>query len=312
MAQGTTTFNDISPAAEPWFIRTLLDRAKKDQVYRLFAEKATIPKHESDKVRWRRYDPYPTVKTPRTDGVVGKARKPTYQDITAQLESYGDYTKMTKRVVGFNLENITMEVVDIHGQQAGETFDELMGDVLYSGASFINASNGVNGGTPTEVTFEDVESAVIRLRTNSAKMITPTIEASTKIGTNPVAKSYFAFFPTEIRDDIRAMDDFQPYQTYAMQKPVYQNEFGAVGNVRFIETNNGQVNSSVYSIFIVAEKAYGEADLSGEGFHVYRHGFGSAGTEDPYSEFMTIGWDGYWVGTILNDNWMVDLRVTHS
>lgn len=312
MATGITTYNDLTPAVREAYQRVTLDYAKKDQVYMQFAEKAKIDKRNGDRWLARRYDPYPVVTTPLTDGVVGVARKPTYTDISVGLEYYGDYTKITKRTQYTNLEDATLNITQRHGTQAGETGDTLMRNVLYSGASYLNASNGVNGdATATEVTYADLQTAVKLLRNNSAEMISKPIDGADKFNTSPIGSAYICFFHSDLRDDIRDLDTFVPVHQYG-SKGAYKKEFGSVDDIRFIESNNGYVSGGYYSLFVIGENSYGGVSLSGETLNIYRKNFGSAGTSDPLDMFATVGWDMMWGGTVQNDSWMTNLRVSHS
>lgn len=311
MATGITTYNELPPAVREAYKRKLLERAKKDLVFMQFAEEAMIDANNGDRVLYRRYDPYPVATTPITDGVIGAPRKPTYSQPSAELDWYGDYSKVTKRTVKTNLEQVTAELMDMHGQQAGETIDTLMREVLYSGASYLNCTNGT-GGTPSTITFADIEAAVKLLRNASAKKISAMIPGENKFGTTPVNSCYYCYFHTDLRDDIRALDEFAPAYTYASTKGALPTEFGMVDDVRFIETNNGKLVSGTYSNFIVAQNSHVAVHLGGANLNVYRHNFGSAGVSDPLNMFMTVGWDIAWTGLVSNDMWMLDLRCIHS
>lgn len=312
MATGVTTFNDLTPAIREAYKRALLERAKKDLVFMQFADEAMIDPNNGDRILYRRYDPYPVVTTPITDGVVNAPRKPTYTQPTAELDFYGDYSKLTKRTIRTNLEDVTAQIMDVHGQQAGETIDTLMREVLYSGASYLNCTNGANGGSPTEISFADIEAAVKLLRKASAQKISPMIEGTNKFGTTPVNKAYYCYFHTDLRDDIRALDEFVPAYQYASVKGALPTEFGMVDDIRFIESNNGKLVSGTYSNFIVAKNSHTAVHLGGNNLNVYRHNFGSAGVSDPLNMFMTVGWDIAWTGLVTNDTWVMDLRATHS
>ena len=314
MATGITTSNDIVPARRNVYNRVALENAKVELVYDLFANTDSVETRNGDGMEWYRMDPFPTVTTPLTDGVYGSPRQAVRRGIISKFDVFGDYAKLTKRDVKTNLEDLTMNYSNLFGQQYGETIDELQRENLYSGASYVNCTNGVTGtpGTLTEITTEDMSLVVQQLRTNGAKLLSSTLTAGSGVGTAPVSKGYFAFVHTDLTDDIKAMKDFQPARTYSIQKPVYEMEIGAVDNVRFLETNHGKLTGSTYSVFIVGKNSYGSIDLSGSKYNVYRHGFGSAGSSDPHSMFMSLGWDAYWGGVILNSMWLVDLRCVHS
>ena len=313
MATGITTYSDLTPAVREAYQRVTLDYAKKDLVYMQFAEKAMIDKRNGDRWLARRYDPYPVITSPDTDGVIGAPRKPTYTDISVELDYYSDYTKITKRTQYTNLEDATLNISQLHGTQAGESADTLMRNVLYSGASYLNASNGVNGdATATEATYADFQTAVKLLRNNSAKMIKSAGVGSPNSNTSPTSQSYICFFHTDLRDDIRALDTFVPVHQYGATRGSYNMEFGCVDDICFIETNNGYLSGGYYSLFIIGMNAFSGVNLSGETLNVYRKGFGSAGTADPTSAFATVAWDMMWGGIVQNDSWMTNLRVSHS
>lgn len=314
MATGITTFNDIPPAIREIYQRKMLPDGQQTLNYRLFTDKDSIPTGNGDGMEWYRYDDYPEVTTELTDGVYGAPRQPIRRTVTSRLSVYGDYGKYTKRTVRTNLEDFTMRQVEKFSRQSAKTFDSLMRDVYYNGVSYINATNGVSGtpGTLTEITARDFSIAVKMLRNNEAEYITPMIKASTLIGTGAVSPSYFAFVNTELRDDIRNMKGFRDVKDYGVQTPAYANELGNVDNVRILESPNGKVVGSTYSIIITGENAAGEASLAGNDYNIYRHGFGSAGTQDPHSMFMTIGWDACWTAIVKNPNWCADIRCIHS
>jgi len=314
MPTGITTYNDILPGIRNVYKREMLEQAELELVYMLFANTDSVPTRNGDGIEWNRYDKFPVVTTPLTDGVYGAPRKAVRRPIIGKLEPYGDYSTLTKRTVNTNLESVTMSYMTNFGMQFGETIDTLMRETLYEGTSYLNCTNGTSGtpGTLTEITTTDMGIAVKQLRSNSAKMLAPMISASKNIGTGPVSKAYFAFVHTDMRDDIREMKNFQNVRDYAGQKTTYEMELGAVDDVRFLETQNGKLTGSTYSIFIVGKNSYGSIDLSGNKHNVYRHGFGSAGSADPHSMIMSLGWDGYWGGEMLNEMWAVDLRCVHT
>lgn len=66
-----------------------------------------------------------------------------------------------------------------------ETEDELIRDMLLSGAGQINCVGGINGDNPTEFTASDIAGAGATLFNANAYTIADKIEGSLKFGTSP-------------------------------------------------------------------------------------------------------------------------------
>ena len=66
-----------------------------------------------------------------------------------------------------------------------ETEDELIRDMLLSGAGQINAVGGLNGDNPTELTASDIAGAGATLFNANAYTIADKIEGQNKFGTSP-------------------------------------------------------------------------------------------------------------------------------
>jgi len=205
---------------------------------------------------------------------------------------------------------ILNESTDLLGQQMGETIDEITRDVLAGTASVTNCSNGVNGSTPTELTYDDIQGVVKTLMGQSAKMFIPKIEGVNKFGTSPVRAAYWAMADTDILDDLEDIDEFISVANYPNSAGIADSEWGSVGNTRWLLSPIGYVSSSTYSCFIVGRDAYGVSEISegiaGNIYHPLGHG------DDPLEQRSTMGWKTYYAARILNDNFMVNLKTTHS
>jgi len=165
-------------------------------------------------------------------------------------------------------------------------------------------------GTPTEITYADIQGVVKTLMGQSAKMFTPNIEGAAKFGTAPVRAAFWAMAHTDILDDLEDIDEFTSVANYPAKRGIADSEWGAIGNTRWLLSPLGYESSSIYSCFIVGRDAYGvskiEQGVSGSIFKPLGHG------DDPLNQRCTQGWKTYYAARILNDNWMVNLKVTHS
>ncbi len=210
---------------------------------------------------------------------------------------------------------VVAEAVELLGQQFGETIDAIVRDTLSSVASATNASSGVNGNTPTEVTKADVDSVVKTLMGNNAQMISDVVVGDNKFGTVPVPPSYFGLADTDVSDDLAGLSNFVSTQEYGQQMPVLEAEWGSTGRVRWLLSSAGKATTESpvqYHCFIVGKNAYGLTELEGGSAQTIIKAYGSGGTADPLDQRATVGWKALFVSRILNDNFLHNLEVTHS
>ena len=305
MANITST-SQIDSAVGVYYDRQLLERAKKALVHTQFAQQRNLPSKNSDTIKFRRYSNLATATTALSEGITPTGHALSKTDMTAQVEQYGTYITLTD-VVQYTVEdNVMNEASNILAQQMSETVDELVRDVMASTLSSTNCTAGVNGGTPTELTYSDIQGAVITLLGQDAKRFTPIVNASNKFGTAPVGKSYWALGDVDLLDDLQAMKQWVNIEGYGGASFI-ENEFGKVGNTRWVLTSGGYVSSGTYSNFIVGENSYAVTMLK-EG--ISKHIF--TPSNDPLRQRSELGWKHYMASRILNDNWILKLNCTHS
>lgn len=315
MADNLTTTQQVDPAVAVFYDRVLLKRALPFLVHNRFAQTRSIPANSGNTIKFRRYSSLSPAKTPLTEGQTPPGQQLSKTDLTAQVSEYGDYVHITD-VVDLTVEDkVLTEAMELLGEQFGETIDELTRDILAACASATNASNGSNGQTPTEITKADIQKVVKTLLNNKAKMITNVVSGSTAVGTVPVRPAYWGIIHTELIDDLEAVSGFVGIEKYPNQKDVQEYEWGATGNVRWVVTQKAYKTSETppkYYCFIIGQDAYGAIDLKGGTVKSIVKAFGSGGTSDPLNQRATAGWKCFYVARILNDNFMHNLKVTHS
>jgi len=197
-------------------------------------------------------------------------------------------------------------------EQFGQTIDEVVRDILAACASTTSASHGSNGSSPTEITKEDIDTVVMTLLGNNARMMTPMIKAGTGVGTAPVRRAYWGTIDADLIDDLEEVTGFKEVSQYAGHQGVEEMEWGSTGNVRWCHTTEGYVSSSTYYLPVFGKNAYGVVRLTGSTLKSIVKGFGSGGTSDPINQRGTVGWKTMFTARILNDNFMNILLVTHS
>ena len=195
-----------------------------------------------------------------------------------------------------------------------ETEDQLMRDMLVSTATFVNAVGGADGDNPTEITRTDCDFVIRTLRNNSAYSFVSGIEGENKFGTAPVRDAYFALGATNLIGQLENVNGFINKWNYPNQQSTLDAEWGSVANLRFLLSPVGAVKKAasmlgndVYQIMCVGRESYASVEQDGYSANfLYRPPI----FDSPLAMNCSIGWKMGTVPRILNDSWLVNLRVT--
>lgn len=298
----------------------MLEKAKPHLVHTWFGQIRDIPQNASDTIKFRRYGLLSAATTALTEGQTPTGSSLAVTDLSATAAQYGDFITLTDELETETEDPILMEVNDIQGQQAGNTFDQLCRDVLVTGSSVQYASSATSRITVTSVmklTAAEIREAVRTLKNQNAMKIANMINPSTGVDTIPVNSCFIGIIHPNTTYDLKADPEFVPVENYPSQSGVMPGEVGKIDEVRFIETTNAKVFAGlgsggidVYGTLILAANAYGVTRIAGKALQTITHPMGSAGSADPLSQRATHGWKGYFVTKILNDSWMV--RIEHA
>ncbi len=132
--------------------------------------------------------------------------------------------------------------------------------VMYPGAaaamSDIGASIAVDGTADANwvVSYDIIRKAVRKLVRNRAKKNTMIVTGSTKIGTAPIAKAYYAIIGADVKSDLESLTRgasyekefvFIPAHKYAGAASLAEGEVGGMHEVRFIEAESAVVYRNV-------------------------------------------------------------------
>jgi N4-gp56 family major capsid protein len=305
-----TTTTQVDPAVATFYDRVLLKRALPYLVYTKFAQVRDIKPKSGNTIKFRRYTALTVATTPLTEGVVPAGQQMAKTDLTAQVDFYGDFVAITD-VVDLTVEDAVLaEAAELLGEQAGQTLDIIMRDIVVACASSTNASNGSNGKTPTEIAKADVDAVVAALRAGNARYITDVITASDGVGTSPVGQSFWAISHTDLDSSWKAINGWIGTHAYPKQGTVLESELGAVpdSNVRVLSTTQGHVDTGTtpdsYKTAVIGRDAYGMTRISTLTVRNIVKAFGSGGTSDPLDQLATSSWKASFVGKILNDSFM--------
>lgn len=311
----TTTSLLPAPVQESFSLK-LLSVPTPGMIHTIVAEKDTMERNGGTTKRYRRYNALDTALAPLgNSGETPPEQDLVAVDIDAKVDFYGTFIRINEQVTLQNQDRPLNEAAKRLGVSLRQTQDELTRNMLAATASVVNCANGVNGDNPTEITALDVAEITRKLLSNNARMISDNIEGEDKYGTAPVRDAYFAMCHTDLTKSLDFTDGFIQKNKYPSPMRALRDEWGSLGNLRFLVSSIGSktVGSSgifgndVYNIFCVGLEAYTVIEQDGYSAQfIYRPPIYSG----PLALNATVGYKFGEVPRILNDLWVFNLRAT--
>lgn len=315
----TITTTSLLPApVQQRFDMKLLSRPMPDCIHKTMAMKKRLPDRSGQILRMRRYNNLATATVPLgPSGLTPPPQTLSALDIDAKIEWYGTYVVVTDQVSLVNEDPVLNESASLLAQCLRETEDELTRNMLSATAGFVNATGGMDGDNPTEITRSDIDGVIRTLVNNNAKRVTDEIEGENKFGTGPIRQAYFAMVNAQIIPNLEAVQGFLPVAQYPSKMNLLEAEWGSVSNIRFLVSSIGSISpnasalgANVFNMFITGQESYACIDLDGaSAAFIYRPlGYG----DDPLLQRQSCGFKFAEAQRILNDAWIINLRSTLS
>lgn len=327
MATNTQSYSgsgyNIPQELTEWIDKVYLVNTRPKLLWNLFADRdhETMPLHEGTVIRFDRLMSLPVALTPLTVATTPAADDITMQKVNSTIHQYGSFLQLSDYVDLTNDRNPWLtRLAKLQSTQIAETKDTLAKNVLIAGASATTCDLSL--GTPSSTTLDAaLATARSSLLTNNAEKISEVIKASTGVGTVPIAPAYFAICHTDILPWLESDANWTPVQDYPSQKPIREGEMGAIGNVRFLLSTNGDATynagsagspaaTDVYNIIIFAQHAYATTRLAGGNLSSIINQLGSGGATDPLSQRGSLGWKMFQATEILDDRYMYRITAT--
>ena len=191
----------------------------------------------------------------------------------------------------------------------------MIANCLASSASFINATGGFNGDTPTEISVADVSRVTSALRHANGETFTRMLPGEDKFGSAPVRNAFVCLTNDLVGQNLDGLAGFTHVSQYPSQEDILESEYGSILNLRFFMSSIGSTIPSssllgrdVYNMSCVAREAYTVIDQDGYSSQFIYNDPSIAG--GPLRLNASIGWKMATVPRITNDFWCINLRVT--
>jgi N4-gp56 family major capsid protein len=284
-----------------FYDRVLLERALPVLgMYESFGQKRKIPMHGGKTIEFRKFSSLATATTPLTEGTPPTLKDLTVTAITATIAQYGDAVGFTDIVSTTTIDNILTETTALLGEEAAETIEELIRDVLAAGTTVVYADDAVSRVTVTAVTdiitVADLRRVVRTMVVNRAKRI---------------GGFYQAVIHPRVAHDLQGTAEWISANQYAQTGRQFDGSLGTLYGVKFwvtdkakVFTGAGAAGIDVYASLFFGANAYGIVALDGHSLKSFYKPLGSAGTADPVDQQQSMGWKVTFTTKILNDAFM--------
>lgn len=315
MGTMTTGTGTLSQELRTFYNRNLLSRLLPQLVWALFGQPKPMPANEGQTVNFRRFASLSAATTPLTEGVTPAGSELSVSAVTVTPAQYGDYIKISDILDFTAPDPILVEGGQLLAEQAADTIDQLVRDVVIAGTTVQYAAGRAGRSSITsadKLNATEIQKAVRTLHVNKARKITSILNASTGVGTKPVAAGYVGIVGPLGLYDLKQDSKFMTVEQYGSPATL-PNEVGALDEVRFIRTDNpavytgaGSGSIDVHATIILAADAFGVVAPKGVENIVKPFGAG----DDPLNQRATSGWKMFMKAVILQQ--LAILRIEHA
>jgi N4-gp56 family major capsid protein len=191
-----------------------------------------------------------------------------------------------------------------------------MRDLFASSASYLDATAGINGDQPTELSFSDINNIERILLGGDARTMLSTMASTDMFGTAPLRDTFIALCHTDLTPDLQSIDEFTLKSVYPRQEGLRPEEYGSLSRFRFFVSSRGirEPNASlegnaVYKVPMYGMEAVAKIEQNSYSSVLgYRppHVVSSVSQNSQLYAKFAIG------RAITNQNWLSGLRVTQN
>ena len=247
-------------------------------------------------------------------GIDPASEVPVRTDIDADMEIYAKSIVTNEQLVLYENSKTLTKFTALLGQWLREKEDLLMRDLFSSSVSYINATGGLNGDQPSNISLNDVNNIENILLGNDARTMLTNLEATLKFGTGGVRDAFIALANTNLGADLQKVQGVLLKSAYPNQEGIRPEEYCSISRFRFF----------------VSSKAARTPGISLKGNTVYTipmYGLEAAAKIEQNNYTAIIGYRPPWVVSsvaqngqlyakfaiaraITNQNWISGLNVT--
>lgn len=287
----TSGVNALTAEQAEFYQDAMLDRLLPELCFMKYGEKKNIPKNAGATTSFRRLNSLAVATNEVTEGVTPDGVDLNITKVAATVRTYGNWTKISDFINLTGLDPLLTEASQLMGENAGESMDILVRDILAAGTNVIYANNKASRAAlaaADKITALDILKIRRTLKRNKVKPLTLP-EGGT---------GYLAFVHTDVATDLMQTQEWKDQNTYVDTKNRADGILGKMYGIYFKEADNavkftggGASSADVYGTIVIGKGAYGVPDVSGSSKpEIIVHKAGSGGVSDPMNQFNTVAW----------------------
>lgn len=283
-----------------YYDKVFLQRAEETMLYDVGAVKKNMPKNSGKTMYFNRFSSLPKATTPLTEAATPSAVDMTSTVVSATIAEYGTYTKVSSLFDMTSIDENLKEHVEVLGQNAGETLDELIAAELSANATaqYANAKSALTAIAATDtIDGQEIRRSVRTLKINRAKTFSDGL--------------FKSIIPAQTAYDLRGDSEWLDAYKYTDASNIRDGLLGKLHGTQFYETNNEVSQAStvtVYSTFVFGQYAYGVMNIQGQpDKRIYVKRPSDTDTSNPLNTWSTVGWKSSFATRVLNSSWIVQI-----
>lgn len=326
------TYGDLSPRVGVVAVANFLVHATPTLILEKFASSQMIDKNKGLTIKWRRSIPFALAMDALVEGVTPAPQGIQFEDVTSVITQFGAWIPFTDVVQDTFEDNVLKEMTTLAGEQAGQTKERILWNMMIGGTNVIYAGGVANrAAVVAPISAADLQLAQKNLKNAMAKPITKMIDASPKIATMPVAPAYVAIGHTNFEQNLRAIPGFLPREQYAATTALLSDfEIGKYQDIRFIlaphytfyagaggsstTVQNTGGKADVFPMVIFGQDAFAATALKGaDSANVaVKNPKMASGDTDPLGQRGYIAWKMWYSAVRLNEAWITRIEAAVS
>ena len=172
-------------------------------------------------------------------GIDPAAEVPVRTDIDATMEIYAKSIITNEQVILWENSKTLTKFTSLLGQWLREKEDLLMRDLFSSSVSYINATGGLNGDQPSNISLNDVNNIENILLGNDARTMLTDLEATLRFGTAGCRDAFIALANTNLSADLQKVQGVLLKSAYPTQEGIRPEEYCSISRFRFFVSSKG-------------------------------------------------------------------------
>lgn len=297
----TTGVNALTAEQAEFYQDAMLERLLPELFFMKYGQKKNIPANAGASTSFRLLNSLAVKTDAITEGVTPDGVNLDIKKIVGTVQEYGNYTKISEFISMTGLDPLLTEAAQLMGENAGESMDQIVRDILAAGTNVMTA--GAKARTALTASDKITGMDILRIRRNLKRnKVKP-------LNVPGGGKGYIAFVHTDVATDLMQTQEWKDQNTYVDNKNREEGIIGKMYGVYFLEADNavkfagaGASGADVYATIVIGKDAYGIPDIQGSSKpKIIVHKAGSAGSADPLNQFNTVAWKSAFTAMRLNE-----------